>query len=119
MKVHSTARTTIAFEVLEVDCSSPGDPCVTLHGPRRSDSRGLRQIGSAFSAPILALPQPDGQFRVKTNASGYAIGAVLSQQQNEQWHPITFLSHCMTPAEQNYEIYDKELLAIVVALKTW
>jgi hypothetical protein len=49
----------------------------------------------------------------------YAIGAVLSQEQEGQWHPIAFLSRTMTPAEQNYEIYDKELLAIVWALKTW
>ena len=71
------------------------------------------------SKPVLALPQPKGQFRVKTDASGYAIGAVLSQKQDDKWHPIAFLSRCMTAAEHNYEIYDKELLAIVVALKAW
>ncbi|KAF8633519.1 hypothetical protein AX17_004429 [Amanita inopinata Kibby_2008] len=70
-------------------------------------------------APILALPTNTGQFRVKMDASGYAISAVLSQEQDEKYQPITFHSQCMTQAEWNYEIYDKELLAIMDAIKTW
>jgi len=53
---------------------------------------------------------------VETDASGHAIGGVLSQEQDGKWRPITFLSRKMQPAEQNYEIYDKELLAIVEAI---
>jgi len=53
---------------------------------------------------------------VKTNTSGHAIGAVLSQEQKGKRKPITFLSRTMQPVERNYEIYDKELLAIVEAL---
>ena len=68
---------------------------------------------------ILALPQSKGCFCVKTDASGYAIGGVLSQEQDGKWHPIVFMSRTMTSAEQNYEIYDKELLAIVEGLKVW
>jgi len=56
---------------------------------------------------------------VETDASGHAIGGVLSQEQNGKWKPIAFLSRTMQPAEQNYEIYDKELLAIVEALAKW
>jgi len=69
--------------------------------------------------PVLALPQREGQFRVEVDASGYAIGGVLSQEQAGKWRPIAFLSRTMIPAERNYEIYDKELLAIVEALKVW
>ena len=69
--------------------------------------------------PVLTLPQEDGQFRVEVDASGHAIGGVLSQEQNGKWHPIAFLSKSMTPPEKNYEIYDKELLAIMTALKSW
>jgi transposase InsO family protein len=69
--------------------------------------------------PVLALPRDEGQFRVETDASGYAIGGVLSQQQDGKWKPIAFLSRTMTPAERNYEIYDKELLAIMEALRVW
>jgi hypothetical protein len=53
------------------------------------------------------------------DASGYAMGGVLSQEQQGKWLPIAFLSWTMIPAERNYEIYDKELLAIIEALKVW
>ena len=53
------------------------------------------------------------------DASGHAIGGVLSQEQDGKWKPIAFLSRTMQVAEQNYEIYDKELLAIVEALAKW
>ena len=50
---------------------------------------------------------------------GYAIGGVLSQEQEGKWKPIAFLSRMMQPAERNYKIYDKKLLAIVEALAKW
>jgi len=50
------------------------------------------------------------------DVSGYAIGGVLSQEQEGKWKPIAFLSRTMQPVERNYEIYDKELLAIIKAL---
>ena len=56
---------------------------------------------------------------METDASGHAIGGVLSQEQDGKWKPIAFLSRTIQPAEQNYEIYDKELLAIVEALTKW
>jgi len=71
------------------------------------------------SQPVLALPRREGKFRVETDASGHAIGGVLSQEQEGKWKPIAFLSRMMQPAERNYEIYDKELLAIVEALAKW
>ena len=68
---------------------------------------------------VLALPRREGKFRIEMDASGYAIGGVLSQEQEEKWKPIAFLSRIMQPAEQNYEIYNKKLLAIVEALAKW
>jgi len=56
---------------------------------------------------------------VETDALGYVIRGVLSQEQDGKWKPIAFLSRMMQPAERNYEIYDKELLAIVEALAKW
>ena len=67
----------------------------------------------------MALPRREGKFRVETDASGHAIEGVLSQEQKEKWKPIAFLSRTMQPAEWNYKIYDKELLAIVEALAKW
>ena len=72
-----------------------------------------------MSQPVLSLPKREGKFKVETNASGHAIGGVLSQKQDRKWKPIAFLSRMMQPAERNYEIYDKELLAIVEALTKW
>ena len=53
--------------------------------------------------------------------SNFAVGAVLSQKShnNNHLHPVAFFSRLLTGAERNYPIYDKELLAIVFALKNW
>jgi len=67
----------------------------------------------------LVLPKKEGKFRVETDVSGHAIEGVLSQEQEGKWKPITFLLRIMQPAEQNYKIYDKKLLAIVKALAKW
>ena len=56
---------------------------------------------------------------MEIDASGHAIGGVLSQEQDRKWKPIAFLSRTIQPAERNYEIYNKKLLAIVEALAKW
>jgi len=56
---------------------------------------------------------------METDTSGHAIEGVLSQEQDGKWKLIVFLSRTMQPVERNYEIYDKELLAIVEALTKW
>ena len=53
------------------------------------------------------------------DASGHVIGGVLSQEQDGKWKPIAFSSRTMQPAERNYKIYNKELLAIMEALTKW
>ena len=53
---------------------------------------------------------------METNTLKHVIEGVSLQGQDGKWRPITFLSRIMKPAEQNYEIYDKELLAIVKAI---
>ena len=69
-----------------------------------------------MSQPVLLLSRREGKFRVKTDTSEHAIGRVLFQEQDGKWKLIAFLSRTMQLAERNYEIYDKELLAIVKAL---
>lgn len=68
------------------------------------------------SAPILAIPTDHDPYQLECDTSNFALGAVLSQRQHDVWRPVAFLSKAMTPAERNYEIYNKELLAIMTAL---
>jgi len=56
---------------------------------------------------------------METDASDFAIGAVLSQQVEGKLHPVAFHSRKMDKAEINYEIHDKEMLAVVSAFKKW
>ena len=64
---------------------------------------------------------PANPIVIETDASDYAIVAIISQisPNNSDLHPIAFYSHGMKPAELNYEIYDKELLAIFEAFQQW
>lgn len=74
-----------------------------------------------LSGPILLHPDPTKPFTVETDASDFAIGAVLSQESafTKKLHPVAFFSRKLLPAELNYTVHDKELLAIVNALKHW
>jgi len=57
---------------------------------------------------------------IETDVLDFAIGAVLSQQDEEnRLHPVAFHSRKFQPAVINYEIHDKELLAVVDAFKHW
>ena len=67
------------------------------------------------NAPVLKLPDPTLTYTVKTDASGFAIGAELSQD----GHPVCYLSHKLSPAERNYSTHEKEQLAIIYALREW
>ncbi|SJL08165.1 uncharacterized protein ARMOST_11528 [Armillaria ostoyae] len=68
---------------------------------------------------ILAIPDKTGRFRVEADTSNGAVGTVLSQEQAGVWRPVAFMSKALTATERNYEIYDKELLAIMLALSDW
>ena len=69
--------------------------------------------------PILAFLDIDCVFRLESDASDYATGAVLSIEKEGIWHPIAFSSHSMMPQEWNYPITDKEMLSVIQALEQW
>ncbi|GLB43833.1 putative retrotransposable element tf2 155 kda protein type 1-like [Lyophyllum shimeji] len=73
------------------------------------------------SKPVLIFPDDDRPFRVEADSSDFATGAVLSQQspEDEKWHPVAFYSKSLNAVERNYEIHNKEMLAIIRALEEW
>ena len=79
-------------------------------------------LKKAFTtAPILQIPDDVNPFRLETDSSDFATGAVLSQldPNDEQWHPVAYYSKSLNIHQRNYEIYDKELLVIVHALEEY
>ena len=66
-------------------------------------------------APVLALPNFQKEFVVETDASAFGVGVVLMQQ----GHPLAFLSKALGPHNQTLSTYDKECLAILLALEKW
>ncbi|KAI2666797.1 Transposon Tf2-6 polyprotein [Labeo rohita] len=73
------------------------------------------------TAPILHHPDPERPFIVEVDASSTGVGAVLSQRQGEpgKTFPCAYYSHKLTPAERNYDVGNRELLAIKLALEEW
>ena len=76
--------------------------------------------GIFLKAPILRIPDPDKPFFLETDASAFASGAVLMQRTEQgNLHSCGYLSKTFNATEQNYPIYDRELLALICALKEW
>ena len=73
-----------------------------------------------LSAPVIQMPDTTKPFFITTNASLTATGGVLMQKNsNGDLHPCAYHSATFSPAERNYNIYDRELLAVIQALKEW
>lgn len=80
----------------------------------------VARVKKAFrEGDVLHHPVPNARWVVETDASGFAIGAILSQEVENKLQAVAFFSRKLNPAECNYEIHDKELLAIVSALRHW
>jgi len=71
------------------------------------------------TAPVLLIPDPTKPFTLTTDASDIAIGAVLTQDCGKGEQPVAYESRKLSAAEQNYPTHEKELLAIIHALRLW
>jgi len=68
--------------------------------------------------PVLAAPDIDKKMRMEVDASDYVMEGVLSMEcEDGLWRPVAFLSKSLNETEKNYEIHDKEMLAIVRGLE--
>jgi transposase InsO family protein len=86
--------------------------------PERDNAVQQLKDAVARNATLL-LPIDGAKFRLETDASDYAAGAVLHQIIDGTPRPVAFFSKTFGPAERNYQIYDKEMLAIMLALDHW
>ena len=83
--------------------------------------KAFKELKERFTKePVLAAPDIDKKMRMEMDASDYAIGGVLSMEYKDGlWRPVVFLSKPLNETKRNYEIHDKEMLAIVRGLEMW
>ena len=86
-----------------------------------SYQKAFNQLKEEFSKQlVLSLPDLNKPFTIATDASKDASGGILLQaDSNGEWHPCSYLSQSFSPAERNYDIYNRELLTVIRGLKTW
>ena len=78
----------------------------------------FKELKELFTAElILKIYIPSLPTVVETDASDFVLGACLVQKHLDGWYLVAYYSRKMTPLELNYNIYNKELLGIVTALK--
>ena len=69
---------------------------------------------------MLATPDLDKKMRMEVDALDYTMGGVLLMEgEDGKWRLVAFLSKSLNKMERNYEIYDKEMLAIIRRLESW
>ncbi|KAK3517661.1 hypothetical protein QTP70_015159 [Hemibagrus guttatus] len=85
-------------------------------------TQAFDMLKQAFTtAPLLVHPDPELPFVVEVNASTTGVGVVLSQQQgnSRKLHPCAFFLRKLNLAEANYDIVNRELLAVKLTLEEW
>jgi len=83
--------------------------------------KAFKQLKIVFmNRPLLVVPDLDKEFRVEADASNFATGGVLSIKcEDNKWRPVAYISKSLNETERNYEIHDKEILAIIRCLEAW
>jgi hypothetical protein len=97
-----------------------------FHWETRQETAFLTLKSHISSKPVLRQPDYTQPFFLATDASAYSVGAVLSQEGDFNartkkfiQQPIAYYSATFTPTERNYDIYERELLAVIKALEHW
>jgi hypothetical protein len=91
-----------------------------FHWSKEQEDSFQRLKAIFLTAPVLAMYDPRKPTRAETDASDYALGAVLTQQSEDgKWRPVFYHSRKFSGAELNYDVHDKELLGVVDSLEQW
>jgi len=85
------------------------------------EERAFEELKRRFTEElVLAAPDLDNKIWMEVDASDYVTGRVLSMEcEDKLWRPVVFLSKSLNEMERNYEIHDKEMLAIIRGLEAW
>ena len=93
---------------------------VVFHWGKEQDNAFIKLKETFLSTPVIKMPDTTKPFFVMTDASLTASGGILMQKDsNGDLHPCAHHSATFSPTEQNYDIYDRELLTVIQALKEW
>ena len=94
---------------------SKGDRCLIWTSDAEAAFIAIKE--ALADATLLVHPQADAPTCLITDASDVAVGAVLQQKINSVWSPIAFFSRKLQPAETRYSTFDRELLAVYLAIR--
>ena len=88
---------------------------------KKEQEEAFEKLKAVFTMElVLAIPDIDKEMRVEADASDYATGGVLSTKcEDGKWRPVAFISKLLNAIEHNYEIHDKEMLAVIRCLEAW
>ena len=100
----------------------PLNSCLPSHGKELPWTTEAAEAFSAIKAAVaqatlLSHPQAGAPLSIMTDASDSAVGAVLQQFVGDSWQPISYFSHKLKPSETRYSTFNRELLAIYLAIK--
>jgi transposase InsO family protein len=79
--------------------------------------RAMKEAIKRLEQSALEIPDDSDEFMIETDASGYAIGAVLNIKSNDIWKPVEFYSKTLSKTQQNWPAREREAFAIVAALQ--
>ena len=96
---------------------SPKSKAQDLNWDDSTSTAFLTAKQALANATLLVYPQSNAPICVMTDASNIAVGAVLQQYVNNSWQPISFFSKKMKAAETKYSTFDRELLAVYLAIR--
>ena len=84
-----------------------------------AQQKAFEQLKGIFTTrPLLVAPDLDKEFRVEADASNFTTGGVLSIKcDDNKWRPVAYISKSLNEMERNYEIHDKEMLAVIRCLE--